>query len=180
LISHTKHIDYLLNLSNSLITHQLKAFFGLGNITQDVDFVNALTIPLGSFQAKNWDDRLSSPTFDVFCDIVGRNGTGELGGGLEEQNNFGRRNQMIFGGTSNRHDPAEEFIKFSTYARYIRDNIAGLCPPEMSQDECFGSSNEVGEDGEDSDIGSFKSWTYQVCTGTFTFRLMISLLTLYV
>lgn len=171
-VRHTEMIDSVLALGSPLVSKALKSFFGL-NISRDDDFVNALSIPLGSFQAQNWDE-LGPSAFTIFCDAIGGNGTEGatiLEGGVVKE-------QIVLGPTTRSTveaihdtlsktppiDPRRTFSEFSAYATYIKEHVASLCPPEMTDDECFGSEG-MGEDGEDSDIASWKSWIYQVCTG---------------
>lgn len=124
----------------------------MGNITRDEDFVNALTIPLSSWQARNWDPKVGSDSFGEFCDAL------TTGAGLEDAVN---EEALAFPWPSN---PTKTFAQFSTYAAYIKSNISTLCPPDFTQDECFGT--DVGSVGDMNDLeeAGWKSWTYQYCT----------------
>lgn len=151
LIDHTTMIDALLNL-DSTVTHLLKSYFGLGNLTSSLDFVNTLSIPLGTWQARNWDAAVGSRAFYVFCEAL-EDGSDVIAN--VDQIAFNFKSMTL-----------PSFSKFSSYARYIRDNVVSLCPEGATQDECFGTDSEGGQDGEDSDVASWKSWIYQICTGT--------------
>nr|AGJ83950.1 serine carboxypeptidase [Glaciozyma antarctica] len=157
LINHTSVIDELLAFSNPLVTSSLKSFFGLPNITLDTDFVNALHIPLGSWQGRNWDDSVGSNEFFNFCDAITE--------GLEEEHTseasiLVRAIRNIF--PSFPSDPRKAFASFSAYAGYVKENIASMCPKGVAQDDCFGT--DVYE-GDDLSEAPWKSWSYQFCTG---------------
>ncbi|GAA6014384.1 hypothetical protein JCM10207_005443 [Rhodosporidiobolus poonsookiae] len=152
LINHTALIDSLLSLKSPLVTSSLKSFFGLGNVTSDADFVNALTIPLGSWQARNWDDKVGSSFFHAFCDAI-----------EQDAPSSPIAVPVALQTAALPHwptNPRARFAAFSTYAAFIKERVASSCPAELTQDECFGT--EVG--GDSLDEAPWKSWSYQVCT----------------
>lgn len=156
LINHTSLIDELLGLSNPLVTSSLKSFFGLPNITLDTDWVNALHIPLGSWQARNWDDSVGSNEFFNFCDAITE--------GVEQEETkesaiLVQAIRSVF--PSFPSDPRKAFASFSAYAGYIKENIASMCPEGVAQDDCFGTDVY---DGDDLSEAPWKSWSYQFCT----------------
>lgn len=157
-MNHTNLIDSLLSLSQPLITSSLKSFFNLPNITLDVDFVNTLSLPLGSWQAKNWDSAVGSSSFDEFCDSITSNTSEEE---VSEGNEWIER-----GFPSLPDDPRKSLASFKGYAKYIQDNIVSMCPVGVAQDTCFGTE-EYGEGGTSVEESSWKSWPYQFCTGQF-------------
>lgn len=148
----TALIDSILGLGNSFVTSALKSYFGL-NITSDADFVNALTIPLSSWQARNWDPAVGSDRFTEFCQAITASAKGT----------FAALTQAIestaFPWPSN---PGKMFEGFSSYAGYVKQNISTLCPPDVSHDECFGTVYDGSEDSLDE--AEWRSWTYQYCT----------------
>ncbi|KAK4050336.1 hypothetical protein OIO90_005129 [Microbotryomycetes sp. JL221] len=146
---HTALIDKMLGLSNPLITSSLKSFFGLGNVTKDEDFVNALTIPLSTWQARNWDPQVGSELFFEFCDRI-----------EEDGNSDEAEDVPSFWSLMWPKDPRQAFASFATYANYVKMNISTLCPDDVSQDDCFGTDVYQGDSLEDAD---WRSWSYQVC-----------------
>jgi hypothetical protein len=159
-VNHTTLIDSLLSLSQPFVTSSLKSFFGLPNVTLDVDFVNTLALPLGAWQAKNWDESVGSSSFDEFCDaITSTDEGGELVSTFLEGLGF----------PSLPTDPRKAFASFSGYAKYIQQNIVAMCPAGASQDECFGTAayEQIGTSVEE---GKWKAWPYQFCTGQSHFR----------
>ncbi|KAK4050979.1 hypothetical protein OIV83_003108 [Microbotryomycetes sp. JL201] len=150
--SHSDVIDKLLSFNNSFITSTLKSLFGLENVTANADFVNALTIPLSTWQARNWDDNVGSRIFEEFCDSIERDAA-QLGPAFEPLGTFA---SGLWPG-----DPRQALAKFASYAAYVKANVSSLCPEDMTQDECFGSDVYDGTSLEDA---SWRSWSYQVCT----------------
>ncbi|BGP18290.1 hypothetical protein JCM10213_008464 [Rhodosporidiobolus nylandii] len=150
LISHTSTVDSLLALKSSFVTSSLKSFFGLPNVTRDVDFVNALALPLGSYQAQNWDPKVGSPFFTEFCHAIEQQPSSALPAPLEEALT------ALWP-----KDPRSRFAALSSYAAFIKERIASACTDGMSQDECFGTDDYSGTGLEEA---PWKSWSYQFCT----------------
>ncbi|KAK4702522.1 hypothetical protein P7C70_g3698, partial [Phenoliferia sp. Uapishka_3] len=156
--NHTIAIDALLSLNNALITSTLKSYFGLGGITLDTDFVNALQMPLGSWQARNWDADVGSREFFNFCEKIEE-------GELEPESLVGAEGEGVLGKAMMNlgfPNPMKRFQSFKSYAAYVKEEIASMCPEEDGeQDECFGTSVYVGEGLEEA---PWRSWSYQFCT----------------
>lgn len=156
LTKHTAAIDSLLNLANGPVTQALKSYFGLGGVSRDEDFVNALTLPLGAWQARNWDPAVSTEAFFEFCDqlVGGDDGDeGEVGGELGE---------ALRGVVHLPSWPGRSFASFSNYAAFVKENIAAACPDEEDQDTCF--SNAEYADSDTSIKGAeWKAWPAQFC-----------------
>ncbi|ORY83593.1 serine carboxypeptidase S28-domain-containing protein [Leucosporidium creatinivorum] len=156
--NHTSVIDSLLALDNPLVTTSLKSYFGLPNITLDTDFVNALSIPLGSWQARNWDSEVGSSAFFDFCDT--------LTADPEEVTKLGGLTTTVLEFVAQAFpswpkDPRKTFASFSAYAAYSKDKIASMCPEDEEQDDCFGTDAYGGDGLEEA---PWKSWSYQFCT----------------
>ncbi|KAL8290356.1 hypothetical protein RQP46_002614 [Phenoliferia psychrophenolica] len=156
--NHTSMIDSLLSLNQPMITQRLKSYFGLGGITLDTDFVNALQSPLGAWQGRNWDSEVGSRAFFDFCDKVEEGEKEELvgAGGGEEWEWI---EKLLPGLPEN---PAKRFASFKGYAEYVKENIASMCPEEDGeQDDCFGTGMYGGDGLEEA---PWRSWSYQFCT----------------
>ncbi|GAA5864820.1 hypothetical protein JCM3774_004240 [Rhodotorula dairenensis] len=154
--NHTELIDSLLALKTPFVTSRLKDAFGLGNITSDADFVNALAIPLGSWQARNWDPAVGSTRFFDFCDAVT---AAPEGGANSSDGSSSSAATSLF--PSLPSDPRKALESFQGYAKFVSEHVAALCPPDTTQDECFGT-DEYG--GDSLDEAPWKSWSYQFCT----------------
>lgn len=154
--NHTELIDSLLGLKMPFITSRLKGAFGLGNITSDADFVNALAIPLGSWQARNWDPAVGSTRFFKFCEALTPPPPA-----THDDNNSTPVTASVF--PSLPGDPKKALESLQGYANYVSEHVAPLCPPDATQDECFGTDEYGGDSLEEA---PWKSWSYQFCTGT--------------
>lgn len=160
LINHTELIDSLLTLNSPILTSTLKGFFGLPNVTLNEDFVNALALPLGSYQGQNWDDKVGSHGFQKFCRAIEEDkepsSVFALPAPLEKA-----ISDLAFRFPSWPKDPRNKFAQFASYAAFIKENIASACPKDVKQDDCFGT-DEVGGSGLEE--APWKSWSYQFCT----------------
>ncbi|BGP09905.1 hypothetical protein JCM10049v2_005781 [Rhodotorula toruloides] len=154
LVNHTSLIDSLLALEQPALTSALKGYFGLGNVTSDADFVNALAIPLGSWQARNWDPSVGSTRFFEFCDAITANSSS-----IYEADLF--QPAQLAALPSLPRDPRKALASFAGYASYVREHVATLCPPDTAQDDCFGTDEYSGDELDDYE---WKSWAYQFCT----------------
>ncbi|GAA5821942.1 hypothetical protein JCM10212_005156 [Sporobolomyces blumeae] len=148
--NHTEAIDSLLALKNTFLTSHLKSYFGLANVTDDRDFVNALTIPLASWQGRNWDPAVGSKSFSRFCDSI----TDES----DERDIDAFEALVLPHWPSN---PRKQLAAFAKYATYIKEHVAARCPDDVDQDECFGTDVYHGDGLEEA---PWKSWSYQFCT----------------
>lgn len=128
-------------------------------MTLDTDFVNALQMPLGAWQGRNWDSEVGSSEFFEFCDKVEE---GERGDGIDGLAEAAVEQAMraLLPGLPN---PSKRFASFMGYAEYVKDNIASMCPEEEGeQDDCFGTGMYTGDGLEEA---PWRSWSYQFCTG---------------
>lgn len=147
-------LDVLLEVP--YLNSYVKGLFGLQDLKQDDDFMSVIEIPLGYWQAKNWDPSAGSQKFDEFCEAL---------------------NKPIFGATDiaalpvGHEDrllrlPGGHWIDFSVllYAQYIRDGLVERClNAGMTVGECYGTYNDTAflETSIDQD---WRLWTFQVCT----------------
>ncbi|KAF8625947.1 hypothetical protein AX17_006673 [Amanita inopinata Kibby_2008] len=152
--SSIKTIDVL--LSHSHTTHMVKDLFGLRDLEHNEDFVSLLESPLALWQAKNWDPEVGSTGFDEFCaalnDPLGTPVT------FVEHLAYGHPARMV-------SLPQGLRLDFSVlkYANWIRKHIVSTCPPEFTQEECFGTF----DDAKFQDISldqDWRLWLFQVCT----------------
>ncbi|KAG9028191.1 hypothetical protein FRB95_006769 [Tulasnella sp. JGI-2019a] len=137
IVSAIKSIDSILDIP--LLSRPLKALFGLSGLEHDDDFVSLLAEVLGSVQATNWDQSVSSSSWDDFCEAINAGGAGMKLGFMRV--------------------PAEVM----NYAAWVKKNIVSYCPEDSTAEECFGTYDDVKYQDE-SDIGAWRAWTFQVCT----------------
>lgn len=149
--NHTSVIDSLLALGNPLVTSSLKSYFGLPNLT-DIDFVNTLAIPLGTWQARNWDSGVGSSEFFKFCDALTEDPEGESSS-PKLKTTLSHFAQRLW--PSWPSDPRKAFASFSLYANYVKEVIASLCPDDEDQEDCFGTGAYGGDELEEA---PWRSW----------------------
>jgi len=124
-----------------------------------VDFVSVLTYPLGSWQAGNWEEGEGGGRFERFCEALSGDDLSDLDDSQEEGVLMEILKEMDSG-----PDPRKELRSFGNYQAWIKTNIASLCPPEESQDDCFGTNNPAQYESTSIQDSSWRSWSYQVCT----------------
>ncbi|KAH9811132.1 extracellular serine carboxypeptidase [Melampsora americana] len=153
LIMITRSIDRILSSKDSNAIKSLKEAFGLSNVTDDRDFVNVLASPIGSWQERNWDSKISTNEFEKYCNTLKRNDSNHeknLPHSLSSLKRFFKLEENF---------PISSFLN---YLRYIKENISQNCD-KLNQDECFGTGNITLHqlDGLDQ---TWRSWMWQVCT----------------
>lgn len=160
LTKHTAAVDSLLGLGNRAVSQALKNYFGLGGVTRDEDFVNALTLPLGAWQARNWDPAVSTDAFFEFCDQLVGEEEGEAG---VAERLWGQMEGALRGVIHLPSWPGRSFASFANYAAFVKENIAAACPEdEDDQDACFGNA-EYANDDTSLAGAEWKAWPAQFC-----------------
>ncbi|KAL4903085.1 hypothetical protein BDW74DRAFT_157383 [Aspergillus multicolor] len=139
--------------ANKTLHAQLKGAFGVDAGTDNRDFVNTLSNPLGSFQSRNWDPAVGSYEFRYYCDNItaseplypGTNATAALPGLLEAAR-YNASNSALLSA-------------FRNYIGYIN-------PPSSSTDFESESEEETEIETQSGKLpkSSGTSWNYQVCT----------------
>lgn len=109
IVSAVQTIDKLLD--NPLLATPLKALFGLAGLQHDDDFASLLTEPLGGVQGMNWDQAVSSTSWDKFCEKINSGGAGVQLGLVRV--------------------PAEVV----NYAAWVREEIVSQCPKENTAED---------------------------------------------
>ncbi|KAI5369875.1 Putative peptidase S28, alpha/Beta hydrolase [Septoria linicola] len=137
---------------------QLKAAYGLQDVTHDNDFAMAVTVnPLGSWQALNWDPAVSSNAFYEYCDNI-------------------TSTEVIYPDTEAKRSEVEHLVAESgcqLHVNHILNSIGyinatqvkGQIQGNMTQEQYFGSAhNETFNALTSIEDASWKSWPYQYCT----------------
>ncbi|KAI8455109.1 extracellular serine carboxypeptidase [Phakopsora pachyrhizi] len=171
LIKITKSIDQILsNKKDQESIRSLKNVFQLGNLTDNVDFVNILSSPLGSWQLRNWDPEVGSQAFEHFCDALasGSNANDLVFESREKYSSlfpiegFEDEKEDI----NIKEDEEDEYSialpSLIGYINFIRENISNQCNG-MTQDQCFGT-NDLESYQKDDISQTWRPWMWQVCT----------------
>lgn len=150
--------NILIGQNDTKYITELKAVFGLPNVTSNADFANALTGGISGLQSYNWDPTQSDDYFFTYCDIVGNTSvyypsTESVRSTVEEL--------ISVGGWENETDTLSNH--FLNYIGYVNGSAVASCPEGYTQDECFASSwPELY--AEDDITQTWRSWPYQYCT----------------
>ena len=147
----------LLNKTGSVA--DLKAVFGMSNITYNDDFASVLSYPLEYWQDRNWDPAVNSPEFMDFCNKV-------------------TNTSLIYPSTSSRKSSVQSLLALAGYKNassslvtsmlnYIGSIDATWVTPCIkggeTLDECFSTHNQSSYT-PDSLSQTWRSWPYQYCT----------------
>ena len=129
-------IDKILDIGGPA-ARALRSLFGLGDLSDDTDFVDVVQSPLGFWQAQNWDPDFGSDGFTQFCDALAQDS-------IPIKSRFTRIPAVVV-----------------NYAKFVRENIVAQCP--RSVEECFGTQNDTAFQSTDLDQ-TWRLWEFQVCT----------------
>lgn len=135
---------------------QLKAVFGLPNVTYDNDFASAINGGIYGLQSLNWDPTQSSDSFFQYCSNVSAD-------------------TVLYPATEARRASVEELItlggyeeevetlanRFLNYIGYV--NLTSVSRCRGSQDSCY-STHDSDFYLKDDLTQSWRLWQYQVCT----------------
>ncbi|KAI2608715.1 peptidase S28 [Hypoxylon fragiforme] len=135
---------------------QLKAVFGLPNVTYDNDFASAINGGIYGLQSLNWDPTQSSDSFFQYCSNVSAD-------------------TVLYPATEARRASVEELItlggyeeevetlanRFLNYIGYV--NLTSVSRCRGSQDSCY-STHDSEFYLKDDLTQSWRLWQYQVCT----------------
>lgn len=136
LISAVEYLDATLLLHNPGTTKSIKELFGLAELSDDRDFMNALALPLGFWQQQQWTEQVNH--FNAFCDSL------TLDLRQDEASAVNLRKVLL------------------NYATYVKKNILPQCPLDTSVTTCFASASQTPPKYDLSQ--TWRLWLYQVCT----------------
>ncbi|KAI1647320.1 peptidase S28 [Daldinia loculata] len=148
--------NILIGKKGSDYVGQLKAAFGLPNVTRDGDFASAINGGIYGLQSLNWDPSQSSDSFFVYCDKVSSD-------------------DVLYPATETRRASVEELIKiggyedevetlanrFLNYVGYVNQTSVARCSGD--QDACF-TTYDPEFYARDDLSQTWRLWQYQVCT----------------
>lgn len=159
-ISYTQKItnmvdNIFLKVNTSEAITEVKAAFGLPNVTHNDDFAVAIASGIYSWQGRNWDPDLNDPTFDEFCSTITSptvkyNTTTDISTVQDLLTKGGYSSEI-----STLQTPLLNWIG------WFKENTVAGC--KGSQDRCFGTHNSTyyAQDSIDDD---WRAWPYQYCT----------------
>lgn len=148
--------NILIGLNDTKTTAELKAVFGLPNVTYDNDFAYAVAGGVTSWQGKNWDPELNDPDFDIFCTNI-------------------TSNSIIYPYTESLKNATEDLLtkggygaELTTLTTAMLNWIGWLGKFSVTacagkQDACFSTHNSTFY-AQDDITADWRSWPYQYCT----------------
>lgn len=148
--------NILIGVNDTATTAELKAVFGLPNVTYDNDFTYVIADGITSWQGKNWDPASNDPDFDIFCANI-------------------TSTSVIYPYTESLKATTQDLLKKGGYdsevdtlttpmlnwigwlAQYTVDSCEG------NQDTCYSTHNATYY-AQDDISQDWRSWPYQYCT----------------
>lgn len=151
--------NILIGKNDTGYPQQLKAAFGLGNVSRSDDFANAISQGIAGLQSTNWDPAENSTDFGLYCNNVSSVDAlyPELEGIRSEV-----RDLIVAGGYADELDPL--LNQMLNYIGYVNASVVAPCQERnTSQDACFTNYNSTfyEQDGIEQD---WRAWPYQYCT----------------
>lgn len=148
--------NILITKNGSDYVQKLKDVFGLGNVTRDDDFANALTGGISQLQSTNWDPAVNSTAFGTYCDTISSD-------------------KILYNNTVSKTSEVIELLKIAgygddigtltnrmlNYIGYINDTVVSQCGGE-TQDECL-TAYDPSFYQQDDITQTWRAWPYQYC-----------------
>ena len=154
---------------------QVMDIFGLAELQDPADFVNLLSVPLGSFQALNWDPKVSSDAFADFCTALVNDTSGPVSPAPQMLSPHSPQliqtpsQQHIFTGSWQETTPSPSTTievpqVVINYAQYIKKSFVDECSNyNATVEECFGTS-DYSRFYNSTELDDEISWTFQFCS----------------
>ncbi|KAI9837837.1 MAG: hypothetical protein M1819_006771 [Sarea resinae] len=148
----------IIGLNSTSTTSELKAVFGLPNVTYADDFANILSDGIYGWQSRNWDPAVDDPSFYQYCANL-------------------TSSTVLYPSTASLTPQVESLIAVAKYPNstslvtgmlnligYVNlTSVAPCTEGGTSQDACFTTHNSTFY--AQSDISQeWRSWPYQYCT----------------
>jgi hypothetical protein len=153
--------NILIEKAGSKDVGKLKAVFGLGNLTNDKDFVSSLSNGISRLQETNWDPAVSSPGFHEYCSNVTSH---ELLYPSLKPLESDVKHLIAVGGLEKEADTFT--TQMLNYVGYVNLTVVQRCH-DRSQDieTCLSTANDTEFYRRDSlSTGRWRPWPYQFCT----------------
>lgn len=145
--------------SNTALTQQLKAAFGLPNVTHIADFTNQLAQGVSWWQSLNWDPAVSYPDFYEYCNNI--TSPDVLYPATESKRSVAK--ELLSAGGYTPNTTIEN--QLLNYIGYVNLTAVSGCTAEgISQDDCFSNLNATKYQGITQKNSIWRSWAYQYCT----------------
>ena len=150
-------IDRVFATGSATAIHQMKAIFGLGDLTSDGDFAMTIAFALGgpmnyptnTWQELNWNSTYGSDDFWLFCSNVTN---------LDVPENITSVDYSL-----TQYTDGEPWVGLGLYANYIKQYLIPICDgAPINSVNCFGTQNQTYY--ADTTNGGGRSYLYSTCT----------------
>ncbi|KAK4649142.1 uncharacterized protein QC761_116420 [Podospora bellae-mahoneyi] len=148
--------NVLINHTDTEYPQRVKNIFGLGNITRNDDFANAIAQGIAGLQGLNWDPAVNSTEFGHYCGNI--SSTEVLYTGIAEREEEAKELLAVGG-----YDEVKLVNQLLNYIGYVDATAVKGCKRRgKSQDECF--TNYDSKFYQQDDITQeWRLWAYQYC-----------------
>ena len=148
-------MDNILFSNDDANIKELKAAFGLPNVTYDDDFASVVAYGIYGWQSKNWDPDVNDPSFELYCSNITTDSiiypdTESLTGTIQDL--------LKKGGYG--FEVEELTVPFLNWIGWLAQYAVAGCAGE--QDECFSTHNSTYYAQDSIEDGNWRSWPYQV------------------
>lgn len=153
-------VDKIL-INNTAYTSQLKAAFGMTDITYDDDFAQVLSYPIGGWQGRNWDPEVNDPSFYEYCsNITSPTLVSNTTATMNSTQSV--RQLLIAAGYGNQTSTLT--IPMLNFITYVKENyVLPVLAENSTLDEAYSTHNETFY-AQDSLADDWRSWPYQYCS----------------
>ena len=146
--------NILIGKNDSETTAELKAAWGLPNVTHDNDFAAVIARGIQGWQGKNWDPEINDPSLDEYCGNI----TSDLILYPEtEQLKHTVETLLKQGGYESELDTLT--IPALNWIGWLSNTTISSC--QGSQDSCFSTHNATFY-AQDDISQEWRAWPYQV------------------
>ena len=151
------NIDHVFATGNATVIRQMKAVFGLEELTDNRDFAMTIAFPLGgpmnypteTWQELNWDPKQGSDDFWLFCTNV--------------TNMYAPENITSVDYQLAAYTGGQPWTNLGNYAAYIKNYLIPICDgAPIDSIECFGTQNQTYY--ADITSSGSRSYLYSTCT----------------
>ncbi|AEO54489.1 hypothetical protein MYCTH_2297119 [Thermothelomyces thermophilus ATCC 42464] len=148
--------NILLDKADTDYVRRLKTGFGLGGVTRNDDFANAISWGIGGLQGLNWDPALNDTGFGEYCNnLTATKPLYPTSPALEQE----ARELVKAGGYGKEADTLT--TQLLNYMGYVNATTVQTCHKD-SQDECFTNYNSTFYQQDDK-TQDWRLWPYQYC-----------------
>ncbi|KAI9740199.1 MAG: hypothetical protein M1834_004777 [Cirrosporium novae-zelandiae] len=153
--------NILIGLNDTQKTQELKAAFGLENVTYDNDFANVLSGGIQGWQSRNWDPEVTDLSFSYYCGNITAHTI--LYPSVNTNASTSTIESLI---TAGGYPNASSTLttQMQNYINWL--NLTSVAPCTTSgatQDSCFSNHNATFY-AQDDISQTWRSWPYQYCT----------------